>query len=284
MINAELRMRNAEFMAMRDFFIRIKIKDWRFAKLRKHLILFCLILITALKSFSSPTVKLFEQANKTYRSGDYVKAAEQYEQILKQGFRSPALYFNLGNAYYKQDNYAKAILNYERARKMNPQDDDVLFNLKMANLNTVDKIEPIPQLFYEQWWDSLVNRFDPDGWSQIAVAFLWLALILAILYLFAGSIALRKAWFVSASMSFLVFIFVLYLAYSSNKQLNSNHTAVIMNASAYVKSSPDEKSTNLFMLHAGTHIEILDQLQNWKKIKIANGNVGWISKEDVEVI
>lgn len=226
----------------------------------------------------------FEQANKTYRSGNYIKAIELYEQILKEKHRSAELYFNLGNAYYKQEEYAKAILNFERGRKMDPQNDDILFNLKMANLNTVDKIEPIPQLFYERWWESYVNTFDADGWAQIAVILLWTSLGFATLYIFAGSIVMKKTWFMSAFAGLFFYIFLMIVSHSADKQLNSNNAAIIINASAYVKSSPDGKSTNLFMLHAGTRIEILDQLQNWKKIKIANGNVGWINKEAVEII
>ncbi len=252
--------------------------------MRKQLLLLFVICISAIKSFGADPKILFEQANKTYRSGDYNKARELYQEILKDGHRSPELYFNLGNAYYKQENYAKAILNYERARKMNPQDDDILFNLKMAGMNTVDKIEPVPQLFYEQWWENFVNIFDADHWAQWAIGFLWLALIFAVLYLFASSVSLRKAWFMSAAFTLFGFILLLFVSDASNKQLNSNHEAIIMNPSAYIKSSPDEKSTNLFMLHAGTRIEILDQLQDWKKIKIANGNVGWVSKTDVEII
>ena len=252
--------------------------------MKKIVVILCFCCFAITKSFCADPKIIFDRANKTYRSGDYAKAVELYEQILKEGHRAPSLYFNLGNAYYKQENYAQAILNYERARKMNSQDDDILFNLKMANLNTVDKIEPIPQLFYEQWWENFVNTYDTDRWAQYAIGLLWIALVFAVLYLFAGSIEMRKVWFLSAAFSFLVCLFLVCISFSSNKQINDNHGAIIMNPSAYVKSSPDDKSTNLFMLHAGTHIEILDQLQNWKKIRIANGNIGWISKEDVEVI
>jgi len=251
--------------------------------MKKICIIFYFI-FSSIVAFANNPQLLYEQANKIYRAGDYEKAVELYEKNVKAGNKSAALYFNLGNAYYKQENYAKAILNYERARKMNPQDDDVLFNLKMANMNTVDKIEPVPQLFYEQWWYSFISIFDVDQWAQIALTFLWLALVFAILYLFAGSIAFRKLWFISTTFTLISFFFLLFVCFSNNKQLNSNRAAIIINASAYIKSSPDDKSTNLFMLHAGTRIEILDQLQNWKKIKIANGNIGWISKEDLEII
>ena len=121
--------------------------------MRKILVILSFFYFAITKSFCAEPKILFERANKTYRSGDYAMAVELYEQILKDGHRAPSLYFNLGNAYYKQENYAQAILNYERARKMNPQDDDILFNLKMANLNTVDKIEPIPPLLIKQLRD-----------------------------------------------------------------------------------------------------------------------------------
>lgn len=247
------------------------------------LILF-LVCFAITKSFCSDPKTLFDQANKTYRSGDYTKAVELYKQVLKEGYHSSSLYYNLGNSYYKQEDYAQAILNYERARKMNPQDDDILFNLKMANLNTVDKIEPVPQLFYEQWWSNFVNTTDADGWAKLAVMLLWIAVVLAVFYLFARSIAMRKIGFLSSAFALFTFLFLLFVSHIANKQLNDNHAAIIINASAYIKSSPDDKSTNLFMLHGGTRIEILDQLQSWKKIRIANGNVGWVSKEDVEVI
>ncbi len=250
---------------------------------KQYLFLYFLVFLFTNSNATNPSV-LFKQANKTYRSGDYAKAIELYEQILKSSYSSPSVYFNLGNAYYKQDDFAHAILNYERAKKMNSQDDDVLFNLKMANLNTVDKIEPVPQLFYEIWWQNFINSFETDKWAKISIVCLWLTFILAILYVFAGSITFRKIWFVSAFFGISGFLMLLFITYSSSTQINSNKAAIIINASAYVKSSPDEKSTNLFMLHAGTRIEILDQLQNWKKIKIANGNVGWILKEDVEII
>jgi SH3-like domain-containing protein len=57
-----------------------------------------------------------------------------------------------------------------------------------------------------------------------------------------------------------------------------------MEASSYVKSSPDEKGNDLFILHEGTKVEVLDELNDWKKIRIANGTVGWIKSGDIEMV
>ena len=65
---------------------------------------------------------------------------------------------------------------------------------------------------------------------------------------------------------------------------DSSVEALIISQSAYIKSAPDDKGTNLFQLHEGTKINIVDELGNWKKIKIPNGNVGWIKSKDLETI
>lgn len=57
-----------------------------------------------------------------------------------------------------------------------------------------------------------------------------------------------------------------------------------MSQSTYIKSSPDDKGTNLFQLHEGTKITVTDELQDWKKIRIPNGNEGWVRTRDIEQI
>jgi SH3-like domain-containing protein len=60
--------------------------------------------------------------------------------------------------------------------------------------------------------------------------------------------------------------------------------AIITNPSVNIKSSPDENSTSLFILHSGTKLQIMDKIQTWYKIKIENGNTGWIKDEDLTKI
>ncbi len=57
-----------------------------------------------------------------------------------------------------------------------------------------------------------------------------------------------------------------------------------MSSSVYVKSSPDEKGNDLFILHEGTKIDVLEPFEDWRKIRIANGTIGWLKAKDVEII
>lgn len=228
---------------------------------------------------------LFAFANKEsnaemfYKKGEFEKAAVAYEQLVKQNPANAALYYNLGNAYYKSGEVAKSILNYERALRINPADEDVIYNLRLANLLTVDKIEPVPQVFYQKWWNGFIAGTSLNMRSYTVLICIWLALIFFLTYLFSTKYALRQFAFFAAVISTLITLAFWYVASSQSKILNETPEAIIFAPNPYVRSSPDEKGANLFMLHDGTKVTILDELKGWKKIRIANGNEGWIAED-----
>ena len=58
-----------------------------------------------------------------------------------------------------------------------------------------------------------------------------------------------------------------------------------MSSSVVVKSTPNESGTDLFVLHEGTRVEIIDDsMKEWKEIRLADGKVGWMPAEAMEVI
>ena len=65
---------------------------------------------------------------------------------------------------------------------------------------------------------------------------------------------------------------------------NTDDEAIIFSPSVYVKSSPDKTSTDLFILHEGTKVKLLDEVGPWKKIRISDGNVGWLENKTIEII
>lgn len=52
-----------------------------------------------------------------------------------------------------------------------------------------------------------------------------------------------------------------------------------------VKSSPtSDNSTDLFRLHEGTKVKVLESMGSWTNISIADGRQGWIKTSDIERI
>jgi tetratricopeptide (TPR) repeat protein len=224
------------------------------------------------------------EANVLYSKGQYEQAAVKYQSVVDAGYSSADLFFNLGNAYYKTKNIKSAILNYERAKLLSPGNKDIAYNLDMARSLTVDKIEPMPELFLVAWAKWVRNLVSADTWAILSIITFVFALASFLLYLLASIMSLKKLGFWLG----VVFITFSINAYIMGAQLHSslvNHkTAIVFNPSVTLKSSPSETGTNLFVLHEGAKVEILDQVGEWREIRIADGNRGWLKESDIEKI
>ena len=223
-------------------------------------------------------------ADSAYVRGEYQQAIKDYEALLKQG-ASADLYYNLGNAYYRTENITRAVLNYERALLLSPGDRDIRFNLQMARSKTVDKITPEQDMFFVTWYRSLVNLTSVDGWADIALISLALAIVLALLYLFSERIWLRKVGFFGAIILIVFFLLGNVFAYQQKDLLVHRRGAIVTAPAVTVKSTPAKQGTDLFILHEGTKVTITDaSMKDWKGIRLADGKEGWIESQQIELI
>lgn len=227
---------------------------------------------------------VYHQATTAYQKQDYQDAVKLYEQLLKEGNVSLEVYYNLGNAYYKSGNNGRAILNYERAKKLAPDDEDIQFNLRVAGLKTVDKIDPLPELFYKRWIHSFSSWLSVNGWSRVFLMMVWLTALSAGIYFLSKNVLFRKIGFILILFFLLLSGLSFVIARQSHSQERLELQAVVLSASTYVKSSPDYKGNDLFILHEGTKVNVLDSLNGWQKIRTANGSLGWIIGTDLEKI
>ena len=246
-------------------------------------LMFVIIFILSVKLLSASDNN-YSEANELYKNGKFSDAISIYNEIIDDGNISSDIYYNLANAYFKDDKLADAILYYERAKKLNAEDEDILFNLKIANLKTVDKINEVPKLFFIEWYDNIYTSLSSNTWSWIIIITSWLMFAFLLGYFIIYSINSRKILFFAALVSFVALLFFNVFAYEQFQNENRKDEAIIFTPSAYVKSSPSKSSTDLFILHEGTKVKILDHDGDWKKIKIADGNIGWILQKSIEII
>ena len=57
-----------------------------------------------------------------------------------------------------------------------------------------------------------------------------------------------------------------------------------MKANAYIKSAPSNQSEDLFILHEGTKVQVLEVFNDWTKIKLSDGMIGWLENQAIEEI
>ncbi|MGA7160041.1 MAG: tetratricopeptide repeat protein [Bacteroidota bacterium] len=235
-------------------------------------------------SYSDEATQTFEQANQLYLQAKYPDAIAQYEKIVHSGFESGELYFNLGNAYYKNGNIQKAILNYERAKQLLPRDEDVQFNLQLANLQVVDKIDAVPRLFIYRWIDTMLSLFSLSTMGWIVYSLFILTLAAFAFFLYAQSYAQKRiSLFGGLVFSAALILTMIGFGVQSYKESNTEF-AIVMSDVANIKSAPDSKGNDLFVLHKGLRVQVLDSVNHWRKIRLADGKIGWIPEADCESI
>lgn len=251
----------------------------------KHIIVFIFTLISTY-ALNAETVS--EQASKAYQDGNFRKAIELLESEIKtqkeQGKVSPELFYNLGNAYFRVNEVPQALLNYERSLLYNPGDRDVRHNIEYAQTKIEDKILTADNFFLQIWFDGIQNQTTANNWAKWAIAFFVLFIAALFTFFFSSKLNFKKAGFYTAIVCLVLVIFTNIFAYRQKSKIENRNTAIIMAGSAPVASAPNTTSKELFILHAGTKVVINKVDGNWYEIEIANGSIGWIQKEKLEII
>ncbi len=81
-----------------------------------------------------------------------------------------------------------------------------------------------------------------------------------------------------------MFIFSTLFAWSLKLRAISDDYAVITTPVSNIKSAPNNTGNNLFILHEGTKVEVLDKVAGWSKIELSDGRQGWIQENDISTI
>lgn len=224
------------------------------------------------------------KAEQLYAEAKYDSAAMNYQKVLDAGYHSAEIYYNYGNTFYKQDEIPSAILYYEKALKLEPGNENVLFNLRLANSRIQDKIESVPQLFFVRWYVDLFNMYSVDSWAKRSLILFSIFALMSLLYFLGKNVYIRKTGFFLG----LIFLFLsatgLFLTYKKAASQNNQAAAIVFLPAITVKSSPNANGVDLFVIHEGTKVQVIDKVGYWCEIKIANGSVGWVEIKSIQLI
>lgn len=228
---------------------------------------------------------LWNAANQSYVEGRWTDAVADYELIAGMGMESAALYCNTGDAYFKDGNIPMAILFYERAIKLDPSYSDARYNLELLNSTIQDRIDPVPEFILKVWAKDVCYTMDSDNWAICFLVLLALTLALVLVFLLAPTAAGRRIGFFTGIVTILLASASLGFSLWQKNDYMSADDAIVMRPVTSVKSSPSgEASKDLFILHEGTKVRILDTVGSWNNIELADGRQGWLSSDDMTII
>ena len=250
----------------------------------KYLLFFLMLSVSGFATESDQYYgEQFSKANLAYKEGAYDSAKVIYQEIAQNGIVSPELFYNIGNCNYKNGAIASAILNYERALRLSPDNEDIRYNLEIANNRITDNIEPLDTFFLTEWWRNFALTMHPDTWGWISLALFALMIAAFSLFIIGRENEFRKLGFIGSLTCLVLFAFTFGLGNSALKWKNRSE-AIVFAPTVNVKSEPNLKGTDQFVLHEGIKVTVIDEDSDWLRIKLSDGNSGWVSRQSIERI
>lgn len=221
----------------------------------------------------------------SYADGDWAAARQAWTSIVEAGQESAPLWTNLGSACFKEGDLAHAILCYEKALKCDPSYADARYDLEFARTFLKDRIETVPEFFVAGWIRSLRGALGSDTWAVLALIFFALLMAMLLLFLLGHSPAARKSGFFTGLAALLLSVMCLSFSLRLRSDYRAGDGAIVVAPVSVVRSAPAENSgTDLFILHEGTKVRLLDSVGSWRNIELSDGRQGWITEKEIEII
>ena len=244
------------------------------------------LLYGSLTAQAPSPAELMSEANERYNRGEYKEAAQLYESLIADGFRDPALLYNLGNAYFEQGDFGKAILYYLRAELLSPRDPDIHANLELARSHTVDELQVEGDSLVASL-SNIAHRWMAPAEVGTAVLLLWLlgGLALAALFVVSGlrrlAVILRAIVTCALISALLILPFWMSMLYANPY----GNTGVVIAEAVEVASGPGSQYAPEFTLHSGAQVRVVDSRKGWVMVELPGGELkGWLPSLGIETV
>ena len=221
----------------------------------------------------------WESAGTAYRRGDYTSAVKLYEELVKEGYAEPALFFNLGKSYFKLGYKGRAILSLERALLLDPSSETIQTFLYAVRETLADQIQPGEKSPVDLW----LLDVGAGTWATKAIFLFWISMIIWFAGRFRTGLLWGKSKHVALSIT-MTGALLLGISLYTDYRANDWRQAVLLSREAPILLAPDSKSPVLRSIHEGTKLRILEYLNGWVKIRLENGDEGWMLKEGIAQI
>lgn len=249
--------------------------------MRQPLRFFLALVLSCFFSSAQNNDATFENANAAYNAAQFEKAVMLYKEILEAGDHSAALYYNLANSYYRLNQVGESIFYFEKARQLDPKDEDLNINIVFAQNMAIDAVEVLPKSQITLLSERIFPLFSSEGWAYFIVVCSWILAILWGLYVWNKVPIIKRSFFISAILAGVILIFSVSVAFVKSSNEDNTFYGILFNEKLAVWAEPNTRAEVLFLLHEGTKVQMLDKLQEWQKIRIANGSEGWVKDGEI---
>jgi hypothetical protein len=216
----------------------------------------------------------FNEANKLFGNKEIQKSLDKYIDLYNNGYDNFEINYNIGCAYYKLNMIGKSRFYFERALFYKPLDPDLFHNLSII----YKKIYNNPLIAEQIVMNKRLIYFIPSKFV-IFLLFLFLSasVILLILFYLMNNKRILLIFLSICSLFLLIFTFLFFIQYYEFNKRNFVVTADYAN----IYIAPNDKEFILTGLREGDSGKIIDDDDNYYKVKLDNEVSGWIKNNEI---
>jgi len=175
-------------------------------------------------------------------------------------------------------------LYLEKARKRAPHNADINYNLdSIVTPSTFDNVSINTSKGIGSAIGSVARLKSVNFWSWLAFILCLCGFSSLIAYRILKAVKFKKITFYTGISILFIGLLCFGASYLHRSYLAQNNLAVIMINKSMVMSEPSDNSENLFELHEGTTVNIIDSNTEWMRIEV-NQKQGWMLKEGLAIV
>jgi len=221
-------------------------------------------------------LQTLEKANRLFHAATnatmFAEAAREYEYLVdEEGIRNGLLFYTLGNSWFMAGDTGRAILNYRRAEQYLPNHADLKNNLKIALEQRIDLIPSKPLAIPLLGWHFNTSATLRGGLFAVSWLLFWGGW-------FGWRRKRKKEWFILLLVAGVLSAAFITSLLAESYSRHRTPPGVIIAPEVLVRKGNGEmyELALLDPLHSGTEFQRLEVRNAWWKIRLADGQTGWI--------
>ena len=223
---------------------------------------------------SSAADDAFSKANQEYAAGRFREAIDLYDNVVKAGETSAALFYNIGNAWFRAGDLGQAILNYERALALEPRHPEAQANLRLVR----DKARALE--LPASWRDRVAALATATQYTIVAAASFWVAAFA----LAALLLSRRRSGTLGATivLAMIVCAIAVVALHSLETGKRGSALAVVTAKNVEARLATADNANSVLALPPGSEIKILSTRGDWSYAALPNNLRVWIPAQAAE--
>jgi tetratricopeptide (TPR) repeat protein len=231
-----------------------------------------------------PSQNDIAKVNQLVENRNFSEAIDSYNQWIALGFKGKWIFYNLGLLYEKTGNIGNAMYYLKKAEKVAP--DDALIKKRIILLQEKIKDKFMIPIENNRFIDVFLKPWNYWRLKEAGLFFIISFWLFILYFLFFQVFSISKRFTFYKPVLFIQVGLILFLLIQSIRIIEfSNKTeAIILGDVVEIHRGADMLSPKIQTVHAGLPVLFEDKIGDWIKVRLYNGQIGWLKKNQLSAI